>query len=139
MSSNTTDETRVTNGAIVRGVVSTAALLALIVSDAVPGSSQSNSDLQTFFRQNIGLSRDQIAAIRNGKPVAKALPSRTAAEVFLFGAIYIQATPESYLQFARDVDRLRKLPNYLALEMFSNPPQPSDLRGFSFDGRTSEP
>ncbi|HTT22337.1 MAG TPA: hypothetical protein VMG82_25645, partial [Candidatus Sulfotelmatobacter sp.] len=59
--------------------------------------------------------------------------SRTPAEVFLVGAIYIHATPESYLQFARDFDRLRKLPNYLALGVFSNPPQLSDLKGFSLD------
>jgi len=98
-----------------------------------PGFSQSNPDLETFFRQNIGLSQDQIAAIRSGQPVAKTLPSRTPAEVFLLGAIYIQAAPESYLKFAHDFDRLRKLPNYLALGVFSNPPQLSDLNGFSFD------
>jgi hypothetical protein len=63
----------------------------------------------------------------------KALPSRTPAEVFLFGAVYIHAAPESYLQFAHDFDRLRKLPSYLALGVFSDPPQPSDLKGFSLD------
>jgi hypothetical protein len=112
--------------------VPAAALLILIVA-ATPGFSQSNSDLQTFFRQDIGLSEDQIAAIRSGQPVAKTMPSRAPAEVFLFGAIYIHAAPESYLQFARDFDRLRKLPNYLALGVFSNPPQMSDLKGFSFE------
>ena len=118
---------------MIRSVMPAAALLVLIAVAALPGSSQSNPDLQTFFRQNIGLSQDQIAAIRSGQPVAKALPSRTPAEVFLFGAVYIHAAPESYLQFARDFDRLRKLPSYLALGVFSNPPQLSDLKGFSFD------
>ena len=61
------------------------------------------------------------------------MPSRTPAEVFLFGAIYIHAAPESYVKFHHDFDRLRKLPNYLALGVFSNPPQASDLNGFSFD------
>ena len=61
------------------------------------------------------------------------LPSRTPAEVFLFGAVYIHATPESYLEFALDFDRLRKLPNYLALGVLSNPPKLSDLKDFSFD------
>jgi hypothetical protein len=112
--------------------VPAAALLILIVA-AAPGFSQSNPDLQTFFRQDIGLSEDQIIAIRSGQPVAKTMPSRTPAEVFLFGAIYIHAAPESYLQFARDFERLRKLPNYLALGVFSNPAQPSDLKGFSFE------
>ena len=79
------------------------------------------------------MSEDQIVDIRSGKAIAKAMPSRTPAEVFLFGAIYIHAAPESYLRFAHDFDRLRKLPNYLALGVFSDPPQPSDLQGFSFD------
>jgi hypothetical protein len=30
-------------------------------------------------------------------------------------------------------DRLRKLPNYLALGVFDNPPQLSNLKDFSFD------
>jgi hypothetical protein len=118
---------------MIKSIVSATVLIVLIAAAAVPGSSQSNPDLQTFFRQDIGLSEDQIAAIRNGQPVAKTTPSRTPAEVFLFGAIYIHAAPESYLKFAHDFDRLRKLPNYLALGVFSNPPQPADLKGFSFE------
>ncbi|MGB7351974.1 MAG: hypothetical protein WBC66_19120 [Candidatus Acidiferrales bacterium] len=51
----------------------------------------------------------------------------------MVGAIYIHAAPESYLQFARDFDRLRKLPGYVAIRKFSDPPQLSDLKGFSFD------
>ena len=118
---------------MLRSLIPTVALLVLIAAAALPGSSQLNPDLQTFFQQDLGLSQDQIASIRSGQPVAKTMPSRTPAEVFLVGAIYIHATPESYLQFARDFDRLRKLPNYLALGVFSNPPQLSDLKGFSFD------
>ena len=118
---------------MIRSVRPAAALLALIAMAALPGASQSNPDLQTFFRQDIGLSKDQIAAIRSGQAVAMALPSRTPAEVFLFGAIYIHAAPESYVQFARDFDRRRELPSYWALGVFSNPPQLSDLKDFSFD------
>jgi hypothetical protein len=112
----------------------TAAVVPALTKEA-PGSGQSNQanpSLQTYFRQYIGLGDDQIAAIQSGQPVSKALPSRTPAEVFLWGAVYIHATPESYLKFAHDFDRLRKLPNYLALGVFSDPPRPSDLDGFSF-------
>jgi hypothetical protein len=97
------------------------------------GFSQSNPHLEAFFRQSIGLTDDQIAAIRNGQAIAKAVPSRIPDEIFLFGAVYIHAAPEAYLRFARDFDRLRKLPSYLALGEFNNPPQLSDLKGFSFD------
>ncbi len=111
----------------------TLVLLVLIVAAVLPAFSQSNPDLQAFFQQNVGLSQDQITAIQSGQAVAKTLPSRTPAEVFLLGAIYIHAAPESYLKFALDFDRLRKLPNYLALGVFSNPPLLSDLKDFSFD------
>jgi len=83
--------------------------------------------------ENIGLTADQVSAIQNGQPVAKTLPSRQPAEVFLVGAVYIHAAPEAYLKFAHDFDRLRKLPNYLALGVFSNPPQPADMKGFMFE------
>src|SRR5271166_2028934 len=89
---------------IIRGVVG---LLVLIAAMPGRGLSQSTLHLQEFFRQNIGLTEDQIAAIRNGQAVAKAVPSRTPDEIFLFGAVYIHASPEAYVQFAHDFDRLR--------------------------------
>ncbi len=50
-----------------------------------------------FFRDFIGLSEDQIGAIRAGKAVAKVIESRTPDEVFVFGSVYVEASPESYL------------------------------------------
>jgi hypothetical protein len=110
-----------------------AASLVLIAAVAQPSFSQSNPLLQKFFRQNVGLTEDQIAAIRSGQAVTKTLPHRTPAEVLLFGAVYIHVTPETYFQFARNFDRLRKVPGYLALGVFTDPPQLSDLQGFAFD------
>jgi hypothetical protein len=115
-----------------RSAIAAAALMILIAAVVLPVSAQ-DPKLMKFFRDDVALTPDQIAAIRSGQPVAKNLPSRTPAEVFLFGAIYIHATPESYLKFAQDFDRLRKLPDYLSLGVFSNPPQASDLKNFSFD------
>jgi hypothetical protein len=66
---------------MIRIVMRIAALLALIAITALPGPSQSNPDLETFFRQSIGLDRDQIAAIRSGQPVAMTLPPRTPASI----------------------------------------------------------
>ena len=119
--------------AMLRSVFLAALLVALTAATALPAFSQSNPDLESFFQQDIGLTQNQLAAIRSGQPIAKTMPSRTPDEVFLFGAIYIHAVPESYVQFSHDFDRLRKLPNYLALGVFSNPPKLSDLKDFSFD------
>jgi hypothetical protein len=118
---------------MIRKVTLAAALLVLIAVAAVAGNAQSNPELRSFFRQNIGLSEDQIAAIRSGQAVTTALPPRTPAEVLLFGAVFIHAPPEAYFQFARNFDRLREVPGFLALGVFTNPPQLSDLKGFAFD------
>jgi hypothetical protein len=114
-------------------VLSIAFPFVLIAAAILRPSPPSVPDVQAFFRDSIGLSASQISAIRAGKAVTKTMPPRTPDEVFLFGAIYVHATPEIYLNFAHDFDRLRKLPNYVALGVFSNPPQLSDLDGFSLD------
>ena len=49
---------------ILRGLISAVALLV-----PVGASGQTNPELQTYFRQNIGLSENQIASIQNGQPV----------------------------------------------------------------------
>jgi len=66
-----------------------AVLLALIPAAVSLSLSQTNPDLRTYFTDYIGLSDDQIAAIRNGDAVTKKLQSRTADEIFVFGAVYI--------------------------------------------------
>jgi hypothetical protein len=86
-----------------------------------------------FFREYVGLNDDQIASIRGGKAVARILDSPTPDEVFVFGAVHVQSTPEDYLKLASDVDSLRKLPNYLMIHKFSDPPSLSDLDGLTLE------
>ena len=107
------------------------AFLALFLLSFVhlPSSSAQTAEPLKFFRDYVGLKEDQIAAIRNGKTVAKVIDSRTPDEVFVFGAVYIQSAPEKYLQLASDMDELRKLPSYLAIRKFSDPPRLSGTAG----------
>jgi hypothetical protein len=99
----------------------------------LPASSAQNLEPSKFFRDYVGLKEDQIAEIRNGKAFAKVLESRIPDEVFVFGSVYVQSTPEKYLKLASDIDALRKLPSYLAIRKFSDPPQLSDLDGFTLE------
>ena len=86
-----------------------------------------------FFREFAGLNEEQISAIRSGKAIAKVIASPTPDEVYVFGSVYVEATPESYLKLASDIDALRKLPSYLAIQSFSDPPRLSDLEGFTLE------
>jgi hypothetical protein len=110
------------------------ALLVLVLLPLFAAWTQANQGtVEQFFRDYVGLKNDQIAEIRAGKAVARILESRTPDEVFVFGAVYAQSTPEDYLKLASDIDSLRKLPNYLAIQKFSDPPRPSDLDGFTLE------
>jgi hypothetical protein len=118
---------------MLRNIMPDAIVLTLFAGIALTCPSQSNPDLETFFRKNVGLSDDQIDAVRSGQPIVKPLPPRTPDEILLFGAVHIRAASETYFQYARNFDRLREVPGFLALGVFTDPPQLSDLRGFSFD------
>jgi hypothetical protein len=109
------------------------ALLLLPLSQAEIYTADSSAEPDKFFRDFVGLHDDQIREIREGKALAKVLDSPTADQVFVFGSVRINSTPERYLKFASDIDALRKLPSYLALRKFSDPPQLADLAGFTLD------
>jgi hypothetical protein len=108
-------------------------LLALISGAAGTLLAQTSLTLQIYFKEYIGLTDEQIGTIRSGQAVAKTLQSRTPDEIFVFGAVYINAEPEAYVRFSRDFDRLRTVPGYLAIGKLSDPPQLSELKGFAFD------
>ena len=106
--------------------------LAVVLLLMVPATEADTPDEPyKFFREFAGLNEEQIAAIRSGKAIAKVVESPTPDEVYVFGSVYVEATPESYLKLASDMDALRKLPSYLAIQSFSDPPKLSDLEGFT--------
>jgi len=139
--SNVTESNRVVNAASGRRVGIGLRLAAMVFLLQLPWflvfgrqeSGTQSAEPDKFYREYVGLTGDQIASIRSGKAIAKMIDSPTADEVFVFGSVYINSTPESYLKFASDIDQLRKLPGYLAIRKFSDPPRLSDLEGFTLD------
>ena len=118
-----------------RNLLVTAVLMVLIAGATAPSNAQNNAELFNYLQQDVKLSEDQMAALSEGQALSKTLESRIPAEVILFGVVYINAAPESYVKVAFDFDRLRKLPDYLAIEKFSTPPEFSDLKGFALDSQ----
>ena len=84
-------------------------LLVLTVGVSTPCLPQENPNLNTYFRTHIGLSEMQIQAVRSGKGFAKTLPSRVDGEIFLFGAIHIDSSTETYVNFWRVTELITTL------------------------------
>jgi len=108
-------------------------LAGVMFAGALLGSAQTTAELRVFFREQVGLSDDQIAMIARGGAVAKVLPSQRPSEIVVFGAVFVNATPDDYVRFAFDLDRLRRLPSYLGIGRIGNPPMLSDLQGFTLE------
>ena len=114
-------------------VLTVLALLLFLPGGGGIQATGNSAEPNKFFHEFVGLKDAEIREIRDGKAVAKTLDAPTADQVFVFGSVYINSTPERYLKFASDIDALRKLPSFLALRKFSDPPQLSDLTGFTLD------
>lgn len=108
-------------------------MLVMVVGVASICAAQTTSELNNYFQQSIGLSQDEITAVRAGQAVSKKMPSRIPDEVIVFGAVFVKAQPESYPKLAYDFERMSKVPGYLAISKFSDPPQLSDLNRYSYD------
>src|SRR5690242_857694 len=108
-------------------------LVPFLLVAAAASDRQAARDLPAFFKQNIGLSDSEIASIEQGQAVAKILDSPKPSQVFVFGAISINAQPGAYSRLASNLERLKSLPGYLAVQPFSSPPLFADLSGFEID------
>jgi hypothetical protein len=116
-----------------RVALSITCFLLMLPRGMTPRAGQQAFVADKFFKESVGLSSGQIESIHRGKAIATSIDSSNPDQVFIFGTVYIDAAPESYLKLANDFDALRKLPGYLAIQKFSNPPRLSDLAGFSID------
>lgn len=118
----------------IRFVILMSAVLLQLTSAWSNQSDQAGEPFK-FFREYVGLNDSQIAQIRNGNALAVILKSPEADQVFVFGAVHVDSTPERYLKLAGDLDELRKLPGYLAIRKFSDPPRLADLEGFTLNDK----
>ena len=91
-----------------------------------------DSELSVLFAQ-VGLTPQQRASIDAGNPVAKVLSWGQPSEVYVFGAVYIDGSPEAYLKAARNVTQLAGTPGYLGIAELPPTATSADLRELTLD------
>src|SRR5262245_39540955 len=106
----------------------TRALTLMLALSAQPGT----PNLADVFQQ-LGLSPKERAAIDQGHPVAKVLSWGAASEVYVFGAVYIDGAPSTYLKLARNVSRLSGTEGYLAIGELPEAPTTADIREMTLE------
>lgn len=81
----------------------------------------------------LGLTPQEIAAIDAGRPVAKVLSWGTPSEVYVFGAVHVDAPLDVYIKTVRDVARLSDAPGYLGAGELHDDSAPADLAAVVLD------
>ena len=109
-----------------------ALLLALsLVSSAIVPAAVARVPLNIFT--DLGLTSQQIAAIDAGRPVAKVLPWGDPSEVYVFGAVHVDGSPDTYLEAARDVGRLSGTAGYRGIGEIREHATVANLSALAFD------
>ena len=81
----------------------------------------------------LGLTSEETAAVDAGRPVAKVLSWGGPSEVYVFGAVHVDGSLETYLKAARDVQRLSGTPGYLGIGELRDDATVADLGGLTFE------
>jgi hypothetical protein len=108
-----------------------ALLIALSLMSGVVVHADQRVPLKVF--SDIGLTPQQIATIDAGRPVATVLSWGGPSEVYVFGAVHVDGSPETYLAAARDVGRLKGTPGYQDIGEIREDATVADLAALAFD------
>ena len=81
----------------------------------------------------LGLTPDQISAVDAGRPIAMVLSWGTPSEVYVFGAVHVEAASDVYLKNVRDLARLTTGPGYLGVGELRDDATLTDLKALALD------
>lgn len=81
----------------------------------------------------LGLTPQQVAAIDEGRAVAKVLSWGKASEIYVFGAVRVNGSRDAYLKAARDLGRLAGSPGYLGIGELPATATAADLSALALD------
>ena len=109
------------------------AFLSVVFGVGLAGVGQSIPSEPSHLFTQFGLTGQQVAAIDEGRPVAKVLSWGGPTEIYVFGAVYVNAPPDAYLAMARDVSQLEKAPGYLGVGVIPEDATASDLKALALE------
>jgi hypothetical protein len=82
---------------------------------------------------SVDLTPQQIASIEAGQPVAKVLSWGVPSELYVFGAVHVDAPLDAYLTMARNVNRLKSTHGYAGAGELSDPATVADLSDLTLE------
>jgi len=85
-----------------------------------------------YFRDIIGLSDAEIRQVEQGQVVAKVLDTPLAHEVAIFGAVWVEATTDYFVEMYQDIESFEKGDGILQIHKIGDPLKLEDFTGIRF-------
>jgi hypothetical protein len=107
--------------------------ITLLAADTSHLSSQSTSDapfpslLNTYISTHVRLTPAERTALVSGSPVTRLLDADPSKEVAVFGAVWVEAPPSTYVRLVKDIEHFEHGGPFLITKRISEPPQLADF------------
>jgi len=88
--------------------------------------------IETYLRDSIGVTTDELADVRRGKVVTKLLPTLNPRDVTVFGMVQIATTRDAFAPRLADARRIVSLRSP-TFEIFDDPASPANVARVSVD------
>jgi hypothetical protein len=106
-------------------------IVALWTSALRPVSTQSTpplpQGLETYLAAEVHPTAAERKTLLSGGPLTKLLPSDQSKEVFVFGAIWIDASPAEYVRRVKNIEDFEKGGGFRITKKISDPPRLEDF------------
>jgi hypothetical protein len=112
-------------------VVAVLAILLLATAPGPLGAQRRSPSLPAGFEKYLAAevrpTSSERAALLSGAPLTKLLPSDQSKEVFVFGAVWINASPAEYVRRVKDIENFEKGGGFRITKKISDPPTLEDF------------
>jgi hypothetical protein len=117
-----------------RTLFSSCGLFFVLIAAGLPVNCQSSdSPLLALLVKEIKLSNTEMAALTQGRALAKILKNKDKREVAALGIIRINMTQEEFLKRYRDIVTFKQGPEVMQIGKFSNPARASDISALKLE------
>ena len=94
-------------------------------------AAQPSSTIESLLRQELGFSAADLRALDEGSAVIRSLDTPVHEELAHVGVVYIDASPERFIERFRDIERFETGPGIPQIGRFGSPPLLEDLESLS--------
>ncbi|MYD69296.1 MAG: hypothetical protein F4W89_00915 [Acidobacteria bacterium] len=98
---------------------------------AVSGAAQPDSPVERLVTETLGFAASDVQSLERGSAIIRSLDTPVAQELAHVGVVYLNASPEAYIEAFRAIEEFEHGPSILQIGRFSTPPRMEDLQALT--------